>query len=70
MSFSKKKTPQINVNPEVNISNTIEERKMQLEGTDINKNNNKYRKDNFESFIFNLVREFDITINAAVSSSN
>lgn len=43
---------------------------MQLEGTDINKNNNKYRKDNFESFIFNLVREFDITINAAVSSSN
>lgn len=52
LSFSKKKKTQINVNPEVNISNTIEESKKQLAGTDINKNNSKYRKDNFEKNLY------------------
>lgn len=40
------------MNPEVNISNTIEEEKKQLAGTDINKNNSKYRKDNFEKYLY------------------
>lgn len=68
LSFSKKKKAQINMNLEVNIKNIIEEGKSCWEVL-IYKDNSKYREDNFESFIFNLVRELDMAINAAVTSS-
>lgn len=81
LSFSRKKKTQKNMNlaileycidmkwKNMNISNTIEKGKKKLGGIDINKNNSKCRKDNFKSFVFNLVRELDMAINAAIASS-
>lgn len=67
LNFSKKKKTQINVYLELNLSNTIKEEKKQLGGAGINKNDSKYIKAIFENFIFNLVRELDMPINAAVA---